>query len=156
MTTFTRPSSRHSDTAFLRSVYGSKHPIGVSREKYGYRAKVLKRFSLGSFRTEFAASLAIVEWYRERYGDDWRAVLASRHINPIRYVPLPHGAYRVVAFVYGEPVTITEPCGRQKANYFPTLDMAKRAVRRWLVREFGMFASIAPVFLYRLSAKFPN
>lgn len=147
-------SSRHSDVHFLRAVYRSDRPVGVSREGRYFRAKVLKRFHLGSFRSEHDASLAIVAWYREHYGREWKAVLASRHINPFRYVRRPLGGFTVTAFVYGEPVLVSERCGGQLVNYYPTIEMAKRAVARWVVREFGLFAAVAPVFLYRLSDKF--
>ena len=144
----------HEDVQFLRQCYGTKHPVGVSRNGRAFRARAVKHVCLGRHRTENAAAVEIVKWYQDRYGGDWRHILASRHVNPIRYIPRKHGGYSVTAWVYGEPVKIVERCGGQKVTYYPTLEMAKRAVSRWLAREFGMFAMIAPVFLYRLSSKF--
>jgi hypothetical protein len=149
---FSTPS--YEDVHFLKTVYRSSRPVGVYRDKHGYRAKVLKRIPLGSYRTERAAAVAVVTWYREHYGEEWRAVLASRHCRAVQYVQRPYGGYTVTAYVYGSPVRIRGRYGRQTASYFPTLRIAEAAVKSWLVREFGMFAALAPVFLYRISDKF--
>lgn len=150
-------SVSHEDVKFLRTVHGTDRPFGVFRVKSRYRVKVLRKIHLGCFQTERAAAVEVVKWYRERYGDDWRHVLASRHVNPVRYEPRPYGGYEVTVWVHGEPVKVTERAGRQKVDYYPTMEMAKRAVSAWVKREFGIFATVAPIFLYRLSAKFqPN
>lgn len=144
------------DISYLREVFGSGNPVGVSRDKRTYRAKVLKRILLGSFPNEQEACRAVVKWYKERYGAEWKAVLASRHINPVRYVKRPEGGFTVKAWMYGEMVDVRLKLGKQIADYFPTLTIAKAAFSQWLHIEFGMFAAISPVFLYRVSDKFRN
>ncbi len=144
----------NSDIAYLRSVYGNGNPVGVTRDETTYRAKVLKRIALGSYPNERDACRAVVRWYKDRYGDAWRAVLASRHVNPVEYAERPEGGYRVRAWVYDSPVDVKVRCGAQVADYFPTLTIAKAAFRYWLECEFGMYSLVAPVFLYRLSDKF--
>jgi hypothetical protein len=148
-------SVSHDDVQFLRTVHGTDRPFGVFRAKLKYLVKVLRKIHLGCFHTEHAAAVEVVKWYRERYGDDWRHVLASRHVNPIRYERRRRGCgYEVTVWVHGQPVKVTERCGGQLVNYYPTIEMAKRAVSRWIRREFGIFSTVAPIFLYRLSAKF--
>lgn len=143
-----------SDISYLRSLYGNGNPVGVFRESSRYRAKVLKRIPLGSYPTENEACRAVVRWYKERYSNEWRAVLASRHNSHVQYYERPVGGYTIVAWLYGEPVDVKIKLGRQTADYYPTLALAKWAFLRWLQVEFGMFAAVAPVFLYRVSDKF--
>lgn len=144
------------DVQFLYQVSGTGRPFGVFRANRRFRAKVLRQINLGQYLTEHAAAVQVVRWYQERYGDDWRHVVKSRHVNPVRYEPRKRGGYFVTVWFHGEPVRVTERIGRQKVDYYPTLETAKRALSRWLVNEFGIFSIIAPLFLYRLSSKFPQ
>ena len=143
------------DVQFLYQVNGTGRPFGVFRHDRRYRAKVIRQINLGQYPTEHAAAVQVVKWYRERYGEEWRHVVASRHVNPVRYQPRKRGGFYVWVWFHGEPVRVTERCGGQVVSYYPTLEMAKRALSRWLTNEFGIFAIIAPIFLYRLSSKFP-
>lgn len=147
-------SSKYDDTQFLKEIYGTGRHACVYRDSSSYRAKVLKRFVIGTFKNDEEAAQAVVKWYRDRYGDEWRAVIAGRHIRPVDYLKRDQGGYRVRVWLYGRPVFIQEKCGKQVIDFYPTLQMAKDGYARWLKKEFGMFASVAPLFIYKTSAKF--
>ena len=119
------------------------------------------------------AALHVVAWYRQRFGERWRELIAPSARNRGKLAPWSvwysesRGGWCARVWEFGAPVEVT---GRRKAGHaaspfdaadacrlgrgrllvFADRPAAERAVRRWIYTRWGV---LAPVVVYRARAK---
>jgi hypothetical protein len=89
------------------SRYCCVYPMGKDR----YRARVLKRINIGTASTQVEAAKLVLAFYRQVFGDNWKAAFRRRKVNPwrVRRIRKKGGETHYVAdvFVDGNPIRVS-------------------------------------------------
>lgn len=111
-----------------------------------WRARVLKTNNLDTFPTQREAGLAVVRFYRENFGPNWRDAFLRRKANAWRVRQAP-GGFVADVFVEGRlnRVTLADTKRRPRAadrdvTLWPTRAAARNAIAAYVYRRFGLFA----------------
>jgi hypothetical protein len=137
----------------FRNVYRHRidpagNPVWVARVKLGGCLYNIP----GSRSTQpHVTARFVARWYAETFGDNWRAVLATRKINPFQIRESKRfGGFIAAVWVIGnrEEVVVMQRLKRnrwrptEKIAVFETREDARRGIRRYLLLRYGLFASV--------------
>lgn len=141
----------------LASGYHGVYP----RESGNWCAKPYAGYNIGStYPTARHAAIAVVQWWKANFGEDWVDFYNRRQDRPYRIVKIsckrswyrtwdaktnevifsPIG-YRLTTWIIGVETVVASPI--RPLGLFASTASARAFLPRWLKREFGLFADVA-------------
>lgn len=125
------------------------------RHGHLWRARVLKRINLGAYPTALDAGIAVISWYKNTYGNLWKAVWEMRRSKPWEVVRCKGGYISWVWFA-GVKMRLTladvtvkarAKGGDGKIYVWGSAGEARKVIQRWVYMRVGLFA---PILLFRV------